>query len=114
MKEKHADLKFIKIISKLKVDEFEILLPLLTDKAVDIICSLLNYLMQNPKNVTFKNRRKLKKLILDNKEIIRQIASDVSAGRMFKKKRKLVVTGGFPLLAIISAALPTLLSSIIK
>ena len=113
MKDKHVDLKFMKIIAKLKTDEFKILLPMLTDKAVDIICSLLNYLLRNP-NLHFKNRKKLKKLILDNEEIIRQIASDVTAGRLFKKKRKLVVTGGFPLLAIISAAIPSLLSAIIK
>ena len=113
MLRKHDDLKFIALISKLKPKDFELLVPQLNDKAIDTICSFLNYLLQNPREPKFKNRRKLKKLVLDNEDILKQIASDRTAGKIFKKKRK-VLYGGFgaSILSILTAAIPAILSSI--
>ena len=107
----HADLKFMHILCKLKPHQFSTLLPLLNDDAIEIICSFLNYLLNNPKEPKFKNRRKLKQLILDNQVTVEKIANDNTAGRFFKKKRR-IIKGGFAgtLLSILASSIPALLS----
>ena len=109
----HADVLFMELISSLKPHQISILEPYLKDTALDVFCGLINFLLSNPSADKFGHKKKkIAKLVKANKEIFEKIAGKNSAGKKFKHKRKVISGAGFPLIPILSAVIPSIITAI--
>ena len=112
---KHKDVDFLKAVAELKPHQLTSIEPFLDKCGIDTICGFFNYLLSNPSAENFgSKRKKIAKLLKQNKEILSKIAGKNTAGRYFKKKRKVLMGSGFPLIPLLSAAIPAIISMIAK
>jgi len=87
-----------------------ILLNHLDDEACETIYEAVANVLKNER-VDPKTRLRLKKKLAPHKKDLRYLAS--SGKKLALKKRKLAKMGGFPLTAILNAAIPLMLSYIL-
>lgn len=112
---KHKDLDFLKVIAEIKPAQFAAIEPYLQKDAIDVICGFFNYLLSNPSAEKFgQKKKKIAKLLKQNKELLKNIAGCNTAGKHFNRKRKVLMGSGFPLIPILSAAIPAIIALLKK
>ena len=112
-RKKHNDVALLEVISKLKPQHFAVLEPYLKDSAIDILSGLLNFLLSNPKAAKFgRKRKKIAELVNSNRTLFDKIAGNKTSGIKVKQKRKIISGSGFPIIPILTAVIPSIVSAI--
>ena len=107
----------LKILKKAnKKGELQELIKNLDPSAIDKICRCLFNVVYcekcHPKSS--KKRKTLRKLMLKNRGAVETLTRYSPSTKKIEEKRKILQSGGFPLLPILSAVIPTLISLFTK
>ena len=115
--ERKAYINLLRILKKItKKGELQELINNLDHSAIDKICRCLFNVVYHencrPKNS--KKRKSLRKLMLKNRDSVEFLTNYSPSTKKIEEKRKILQSGGFPLLPILSAVIPTLISLFTK
>lgn len=112
---KKKDIEFLNAISSLNQDQFRIIVRHLDNKSIDYICGFLNFLLSNPNEKIFGDKKeKLSQLIKANLPELQDIAGQKSCGVKFRKKRKSFSGGALPIIPILASAVPLIIDLLSK
>lgn len=109
------DIEFLNAISSLNQEQFRIIVRHLDNKSIDYICGFLNFLLSNPDEKIFGDKKeKLSQLIKSNLPELQNIAGKKSCGVKFYKKRKSFSGGAIPIIPILATAVPLIIDLLSK
>ena len=103
---------FLKILKKLKKSELSEFLDNLSSEGVNKICRCLYNTAYHDIGLKkkSKNIQILKQHLNKNKKNIQFLSKYSPSKKIIERKRKVLQSGGFPLLPILSTVIPTLLA----
>lgn len=104
-------LPFLQTFKELRPTQRCILIAHIDDVSCEVLCETICNVLKNPK-VASKQRTKLKRLLQPHKNSLRALSTPSTSKSV--KKKKLHQLGGFPLSALLSTAIPLLLSRLTR
>ena len=107
-KKEHAN--FFKIIKKLTKSEIQQFLNDINTPGIEKICRCIHNIVYQDIGLNKKKKTQLRKLMKKHRNKVEFISKKNSSKKNIEEKRKALQSGGFPLMSILSLAIPTLLS----
>jgi hypothetical protein len=105
---KNKDLPLINVLSRMKPEDFKVILDVLPDEATEIICECVYNVLNTDINLSAKKKSHLRKFIKSNCSIHRLSKISKKSYPISKRKKALKQEGrGLPLL--LGAAIPFLM-----
>ena len=102
----------LKALNKLKKDELNVLMDNFNDNGVNHVCEIFHNILHNNIRPTKSKLPALKKHMIKNRKNIEFLSKFSPKKRDIEEKRKILQSGGFPLIPILSAVVPAIISAI--
>ena len=108
--EKKEFANFLKIIKKLTKSEVQQYLNDINSQGIDKICRCIHNIVYQDIGLKKKKKTQLKNLMKKHRDKVEFLSRRNTSKKNIEEKRKALQSGGFPLLPILSLAIPTILS----